>query len=382
MFHRDPAHTGTTDSSAPTSTPVVLWSFQAPADITSSPAIVKDRLYFTDYTGNLYCLNALTGTQIWNLRGHDSPTVNEGIVYVGSNLITAYNASTGAKIWSDQTLYESGGTSPVVVEGIVYTSFKGFHAYNASTGDKIWNVTSSDQFSSPIISNGIVYFNGYSIIFALDALTGAKVWQFTTNSATQYHLSSPTIYNGHVYAGLSERFYCLDALTGNEVWNYSKGAFGSSPAVADGVVYFGNQDFNVYALNTSTGAKIWSYKTDYVIDSSPAVASGAVYVGSGDGNLYAFNASTGGKLWNFTLQPLLDEHGYGRYLFASPAIANEIIYMGSSDGTLYALGTSQNPSPLPTNEFPIQILTSIILVLILITVGTLAVYKCDNRQKK
>ena len=62
----------------------------------------------------------------------------------------------------------------------------------------------------------------------------------------------------------------------------------SSPAVANGVVYVGSDDGNVYALNASTGAKLWSYTTGSYVDSSPAVANGVVYVGSSDGNVYAF----------------------------------------------------------------------------------------------
>ena len=73
----------------------------------------------------------------------------------------------------------------------------------------------------------------------------------------------------------------------------------SSPAVVNGVVYFGSDDGNVYALNASTGAKLWSYATGDGVDSSPAVANGVVYVGSDDGNVYALNASTGAKLWSY-----------------------------------------------------------------------------------
>ena len=54
----------------------------------------------------------------------------------------------------------------------------------------------------------------------------------------------------------------------------------SSPAVANGVVYVGSVDGNVYALNASTGAKLWSYRNWRRRDSSPAVANGVVYVGS------------------------------------------------------------------------------------------------------
>ena len=47
----------------------------------------------------------------------------------------------------------------------------------------------------------------------------------------------------------------------------------------------------MYALNAISGAKLWSYRTrgSYVA-SSPAVANGVVYVGSDDDNVYALNA--------------------------------------------------------------------------------------------
>ena len=58
----------------------------------------------------------------------------------------------------------------------------------------------------------------------------------------------------------------------------------------------------MYALNASTGAKLWSYATGdlYCVTSSPAVVNGVVYVGSRtDGNVYALNASTGALLWSY-----------------------------------------------------------------------------------
>ena len=82
-------------------------------------------------------------------------------------------------------------------------------------------------------------------------------------------------------------------------WSYTTGGVDSSPAVANGVVYVGSGDFNVYALNASTGAKLWSYATGNSVESSPAVANGVVYVGSADANVYALNASTGAKLWSY-----------------------------------------------------------------------------------
>src|ERR1035437_4035088 len=82
------------------------------------------------------------------------------------------------------------------------------------------------------------------------------------------------------------------------------------------------------ALKTSTGALVWKYTTNGgIIFSSPAVANGVVYIGSEDGNLYALNASTGVPLWQYTT---------GNAIYSSPAVANGVVYVGSHDGNLYA----------------------------------------------
>src|SRR6266700_466579 len=51
------------------------------------------------------------------------------------------------------------------------------------------------------------------------------------------------------------------------------GVIGSSPAVANGVVYIGSSDRNVYALDAKTGTRLWSSPTRDDIFSSPAVAN-------------------------------------------------------------------------------------------------------------
>lgn len=63
--------------------------------------------------------------------------------------------------------------------------------------------------------------------------------------------------------------------------------------MANGVVYIGSDDDNIYALDAHTGAKLWSYATGGGVDSSPAVVNGVVYVGSSDGNVYAFSLKQG-----------------------------------------------------------------------------------------
>lgn len=81
------------------------------------------------------------------------------------------------------------------------------------------------------------------------------------------------------------------------LWNITLGYYEwlhSSPAVADGKVYIGSDDHNVYCLNADTGAKIWDYTTGSIVFSGPVVADGKVYLGSYyDMGVYCFGEGGG-----------------------------------------------------------------------------------------
>src|SRR5437899_13665 len=58
--------------------------------------------------------------------------------------------------------------------------------------------------------------------------------------------------------------------------------------------------FGPGASNTGVrGGLVWSFRTGGNVDSSPTVVNGVVYVGSEDGRVYALNASTGAKVWSY-----------------------------------------------------------------------------------
>ena len=113
----------------------------------------------------------------------------------------------------------------------------------------------------------------------------------------------------------------------------------SSPAIdADGTIYVGSDDNNVYALDPATGDQYWNFTTGNQVVSSPVIgADGTVFVGSADGNLYALDSDDGTEKWAFPT---------GGSLWGVPAIdADGTVYVGSSDHNLYAVGI---PSPTPT----------------------------------
>ena len=55
----------------------------------------------------------------------------------------------------------------------------------------------------------------------------------------------------------------------------------------------GSGDTKIYALNATTGALLWDGTTSSFISSSPAFADGVIYVGSYNQNVYAFALPVG-----------------------------------------------------------------------------------------
>jgi uncharacterized repeat protein (TIGR01451 family) len=143
--------------------------------------------------------------------------------------------------------------------------------------------------------------------------------------------SSPAVVNGVIYFGVINGMTAMNTTTSASLWTFDTDGSVSSPAVANGVVYFSSTDSNVYAVSASTGAKLWSFSTGNEVTSSPAVVNGAVYFGSGDHKVYALNAGTGAKLWSFTTGGAVD---------SSPAVASGVVYVSSGDGHFYALNAS------------------------------------------
>jgi outer membrane protein assembly factor BamB len=76
------------------------------------------------------------------------------------------------------------------------------------------------------------------------------------------------------------------------------GAVGSSPAIANGIVYVGSDDGALYALDASTGQMVWKTITSGPVTSSATVLDGVVHVGNGclaggTGCISALDAATG-----------------------------------------------------------------------------------------
>jgi len=101
--------------------------------------------------------------------------------------------------------------------------------------------------------------------------------------------SSPALSDGLIYFGSNDKhLYAVDINTGEEKWKFETGDGGTHGLTGSGdIVYFGSDDYHLYALDAKTGEEKWKFKTGSCVYSSPAVLDGVVYFGSYDSHLYA-----------------------------------------------------------------------------------------------
>jgi outer membrane protein assembly factor BamB len=176
-------------------------------------------------------------------------------------------------------------------------------------------------------------------------------WRFPTGDRI---VSSPVYADGTIYFGSDDgNIYAVSTADGRQHWKRATGGpVAATPAIVGETLYVGSYDGKFYALDIRTGVLRWKFatggerrfeakglhgmqpKNQIIADpfdvflSSPVVAEDIVYFGSGDGNLYALDARSGDLKWKFPT---------GDVVHASPAYANGVVFIGSWDSYLYAV---------------------------------------------
>lgn len=137
---------------------------------------------------------------------------------------------------------------------------------------------------------------------------------------------------------------------GATLWNIKFSGSGSTPVIADGVLYVGSADGAVYALDPQTGETKWRFQTGEQlsptarnrgegirrVDMIPAVENGMVFIGSGDHSFYAIDAATGEKKWSFVAGAGMASTNNTPSPVPAPVLKNGTVYFISQEG-LHAL---------------------------------------------
>jgi outer membrane protein assembly factor BamB len=256
----------------------LLWHFTERPLLEFPPIYVDDRLYFVNNSGTAYALNANTGKVLWERSlgrlNASAPAYARHRLYI-VNLVPGHivklNARTGRIIWK-RSLPNRAESSPLVIGNTVYFGCEDNHLYALSTrnGNVRWSTELAGPVkSAPAYRGGVLYVGDYGgEMNAVYAKTGRIKWQ-----------------SGSLGPGFG-----------------GTGEFYSTPAVAFGRVYAGNNDDRVYSFDLANGELAWSYSTGGYVYSGPVVAKTrhtgpTVYIGSFDGNVYALNAKSGEPRW-------------------------------------------------------------------------------------
>lgn len=165
------------------------WNYRAKGEIVAEPAVLANRVFAATRRGDVYALDAKSGKPLWQQRidddGFIAPlTANGNMVLAPSQKGTLYalSAENGSKLWAvpGNVKYNS----KAVVNGAhIYIGgwAHDFLCLNLE-GSLSWRFHASQIIvESAVVNKNVVYFSAYDhSVYALDAVSGTKLWEFTT----------------------------------------------------------------------------------------------------------------------------------------------------------------------------------------------------------
>lgn len=416
FFHGDSARTGFSDSKIPSS-PNVLW------EITTtqlkeygvdnfeihSPVIKAGKVFFSSVS--VFAADLNSGKILWNYKGDspdffaDTAAAGEGKIFVRSGgFIYALDEDAGQFLWKYQTKKQITHSNPLFAEGKVFVGDESgsVYAIDAKAGKLVWQqqLEAYQIHSSPAYDKGVIFVGTEtaddsggrpdrgSYLYALDARDGKVLWRFESdwrsNEMPNLIHGTPAILNGVVYFGSENGwFYALNKDNGQVIWKKlitqktrtsarqaaSPGLVGVStaPALGYGKIFVGTWEGKFLALSQKDGATVWEYNYgDEGTDSSAVLADGKACLGSHYLDFYCFNQENGKVVWKEKLGG------------PSAALSNGILVVpnalaGESPGSILVAFSDKGQSQ-PVN-------TLLIVVFILGSVFAITIYKLLKSRK-
>jgi len=261
-----------------------------PQPIIGGVVAALDKIYCGSSDGKVYALNAASLDKVWEF-----PSEGEKI----------------GKIWS----------TPAIDGDTLYIgSFdKKLYAIDTATGKEKWEKpfeTDGAIISTPLVYDNTVYIGSFDRhLYAVNATTGKQIWQFPANDEDKNRPSSwfwarPVVYNNVIYAPcLDGKVYILNAETGSEVADAVDlgSPISSSPVLVDSSIIVASEAGKVYSIDTinhqktelaDLKEKVYAPLAGCLICTS----GGVVFIYTGGQNLYALNATSGAELWSLPLK--------------------------------------------------------------------------------
>ncbi len=351
----------------------VRWTFAADAEVRGALTLEEsgatETLFFSDFSANVYALNAATGEPLWknNVADHPATTITGSLIVFAGRVfvplssteilnaanpeyecctfrggIAALDASVGRVLWRNNT-----------VEAATKRN-------RNSIGTQLWGPSGAPVWSSPTvdIKRGLLYFGSgqnYSspasdtsdAIIAVDLQTGETAWSFQTLKNDAWNA-----------ACVSNAINCPE----EDGPDFDVGASPILIATEDhgDLVIAGTKSGMVYALDPDdNGRLLWQRRVGRGgkkggIHWGMTTDGELVYVAIGDlpnefssvheprPGLHALDVITGEPVWSRYAYPTCSEDVYSCYPSFSAALTMTpgVIFAGGMDGTLHAFASN------------------------------------------
>ena len=172
-----------------------------------------------------------------------------------------------------------------------------------------------------------------------------KVIKYPDAEGPSEIIATPVYHDGHVYIAIGQdpehgegsgNLACINADTGKKVWEYHKIQRTISTVAIDesnGLLFASDYTGYVYCVDSKTGKEHWVYDTKAHMWSSPMVADGKVYIGDEDGDLTVLPSKADFDPKNE--EPIFETNMLVP-IYSTPIVANGTLYIGTQTH-LYAV---------------------------------------------
>jgi len=245
---------------------------------------------------------------------------------VDAQFVTALNKRTGETVWKTARTTDYGDLDENGVPKLEGDLRKAYSTPAVVQVNDRWQVVSV----------------GSRAAFSYDAETGRELW---TIRHDDFNASSPPLFsNGHAILNTGSRNSNLlsvrldqstrgDVTTSHVVWNRDKGNSDlSAPVLVDGRIISTANNGVVTAVDVQTGAELWKGRMDGTFTASPIVANGLVYFGNEEGETWVLRA---GAEFEVVAKNRLPEG-----MRASPSAADGMLFLRTFTH-LYALAETK-----------------------------------------
>jgi outer membrane protein assembly factor BamB len=325
----------------PTGNPVLNWQFKAGGAVPNQIAIVGDAVYFASDDGAVHAVDRATGAELWKqvFKGGAStgPVVADGRIYLVDEqwAVVALDPATGGTLWESASHYD-GATQLVSVDGSLYLGTgDGFLvAIEAASGAEQWRVKLTPNGASvhnPAAADGFVYAGTAGGGFvAVDVKTHQVAW---TGDLHGDDTGTAGVSGGIAYIATGAdaqtgTLYAFAAKTGKHLWDGPTPKL-QTPTVLAGVAFSASSDGVVDAIDTTTGALRWSIQLTGKIRPMAIVGPTLYLAADQEHRVYAVETSTGNRLWQFDVDESND---------CCIAVARGAVFVGTMAGSVYSIG--------------------------------------------